>query len=126
MKSLQVLTKLIGWRLKFAKVGQGYAKRYVDSRFVVRVIDEKCEVVGRLHQTIHNVTKHRNSMSTTMGGMGQDLHNMGKEMEYYATKLHQVDQRVEVSNVYFLWQFLKTDKDYMLPFGSIRSLQFHA
>ena len=44
-------------------------------------------------------------MSTTMGGMGQDLHNMGNEMEYYAAKLHQVENRVEVSNIFSLWQF---------------------
>ena len=44
-------------------------------------------------------------MSTTMGGMGQDLHNMGKYIEYYAAKLHQVDKRVEVSHMFFLWQF---------------------
>ena len=61
-----------------SKVGQGSAKRYVDSRCVGRVIDEKGEVIGRFHQTIQNITKHINSMTTTMGGMGQDLHNMGK------------------------------------------------
>ena len=40
-------------------------------------------------------------MSTTMGGMGQDLHNMGKEMESYADKLRQVEKRVEVCNIFF-------------------------
>ena len=78
-----------------------------------------------MHQTIHNVTKHVNIMSTKTGGMGQDLHNMRKYMEYYVAKLHQVEKRVEVSNMFFLWQFSLTDKDYMLPFGSIISLQFH-
>ena len=76
-----------------------------------------------MHEKIQNATKHINIMSTTMGGMGQDLHNMGKEMEYYAAKLHQVDKRVEVSNMFFLWKFLRTDKDYMILFGSISSLQ---
>ena len=37
-----------------------------------------------------------------MGRMGQDLHILEKEMEYYASKLHQVDKRVEVSNIYDL------------------------
>ena len=73
----------------FANVGQGYAKRYVDSPCVVRVIDKQGEAIGILHQTIQNPTKHINIISTKMGGMGQDLHNMGKEMEYYAAKLHQ-------------------------------------
>ena len=84
------------------KVGQASAKRYVDNRCVVRVIDEQVEAIERLHETIQNATKHINIMSTKMGGMGQDLHNMGKEMKYYAAKLHQVDQRVEVSNRFFL------------------------
>ena len=38
-----------------------------------------------------------------MGGMGQDLQKIEKEMEYYAAKLHQVDRRVELSNMFFLW-----------------------
>ena len=109
-----------------AKVGQGSAKRYVDSPCVVRVIDEQGEEIEKLHETIQNTTKHINIMSTTMGGMVQDLHNKGKEMEYYAAKLHQVEKRVEVSNMFFLWHFKKIDKDYMLQFGSIRSSRFHA
>ena len=60
------------------KVGQGSAKTYVDSNFVVRAIYEQGEEIGRLHQTIQNVTKNTNIMSTTTGGTGQDLHNMGK------------------------------------------------
>ena len=62
------------------KIGQGSAKRYVGSRCVVMVIDKQGEAIGRFHQTIHNVTKHINIMSTTMGGMVQDLYNMGKEI----------------------------------------------
>ena len=61
-----------------SKFGQGSAKNYVDSRCVVRVIDEQVEVIGRLHQTIQNVTKKKNIMSNTMGGMVQDLHIIGK------------------------------------------------
>ena len=110
--------------MTFAKVGQGSAKRYVDSHSAVRVIDEQDAAIGILHETIHNATKRINIMSTTMVGTGQDLHSMGKEMEYYTAKLHQVNKRVEVSHMFFLWQFLNTDKDYMLPFVSIRSLRF--
>ena len=105
MKLLQVLTKKHWLAVDIAKVGQGSTTMYVDSLCVVRVIDEQGEAIGRLHETIQNATKHINIMSTTMGGMGQDLHNMGKDMEYYAAKHHQVDQRVEVSNMFFLWQF---------------------
>ena len=44
-------------------------------------------------------------MSTATGDIEQDLHKMGKEMEYYVAKYHQVKKRVEVSNMFFLWQF---------------------
>ena len=85
------------------KVGQGSAKRYVDSRSVVRIIDEQGEAIGRLHETIVNDSKDISIMSTKMGGMAQDLQSYGKEMEYYAAKLHQVDNRVEV--IYILLCF---------------------
>ena len=49
------------------------AKRYVDSRSVVKVIDEQGEVIGRLHERIVNYSKNISIMSTTMGGMAQDL-----------------------------------------------------
>ena len=106
-------------------VGQGSTKTYIDSHCVIRVIDEQGEAIGRLHETIHNTTKNINSMSTTMGGMTQGLHNMGKEMEYYAAKNHQVEKYVEVNHMFFHSQFLKQDKNYMLLLRSIRSLQFH-
>ena len=83
-----------------SKVGQGYAKSYVDSRCIIRIIADQVEAIGRLHKTIQNATKGINIMSTAMGGMGKDLHNMRKYMEYYAAELHQVDKRVEVSNIY--------------------------
>ena len=38
-----------------------------------------------------------------MGGMGQDLHNMERYMGYYASKLHQVDKLIDVSNMFCLW-----------------------
>ena len=41
-------------------------------------------------------------MSTTMGDMRQELRNIEKEIEYYASKIHQVNKQVEVSNIYFL------------------------
>ena len=72
MKSLQVQQKK--WlAVDIAKVGQGSAKRYVYSCSVVRVIDEQGEAIGILHETIQNATKDMNIMSTTMGGMAQDL-----------------------------------------------------
>ena len=64
-----------------SKIGQGFAKRYVYSCFIVRVIYKQGKAIGRLHQTIQNDTKHMIIVSTKMGGMGQHLHNMGKEME---------------------------------------------
>ena len=77
MKSLKVLKKK--WLvIDVSKVGQGSAQKYVDSSCVVTVIDEQGEAIGRLHQTIQNVTKNTNIMTTTTGGTGQDLHNMGK------------------------------------------------
>ena len=70
------------------KVGQGSSKRYVDSCSVVKVIDEQGDAIRRLHETIVNSSKDINIMSTTIGGMAQNLQSYGKEMEHYATKLH--------------------------------------
>ena len=81
------------------KFGQGSAKRYVNSRSVVKVIEKQGEAIEILHETIVNSSKDISIISTTMGGMAQDLQSYGKEMEYYATKLHQVDKRVEVSYI---------------------------
>ena len=79
------------------KVGQGSAKRYVNSSSVVKVIDEQGEAIGRLHETIVNYSKYISIVSTTMGGTSQYFQSYGKEMEYYATKLHQVYKCVVVS-----------------------------
>ena len=79
------------------KVGQGSFKRYVGSRSIFKVIDKQGDVVRRLHETIVNSSKDINIMSTTIGGMARDLQSYGIEMNYYATKLHQVDKRVELS-----------------------------
>ena len=83
--------------ITFKKVGQGSSKWYFDSRSVVKVIDKQGDVIRRLHKTIVNSSKDISIISTTMGGMAQDLQSYGKEMEHYATKLHQVDKCVEVS-----------------------------
>ena len=79
------------------KVGQGSSKRYVDSRSIVKVIDEQGDMIRRLHETIVNSSKDINIMSNTIGGMAQDLQSYGIEMKYYATEHYQVDKRVEVS-----------------------------
>ena len=55
------------------KVGQGSSKKYVDSHYIVKVIDEQGGVIRRLHETIVNSSKDISIMSTTMGGMAQDL-----------------------------------------------------
>ena len=86
------------------------------------MINKQGGAIGVLNQKIQNVTKGINIIFTTMDGMVQNFHSMVKEMEYYEDKLHQVDKRVEVSNTFFLWKFLLTDKYYMFPFGSIRLL----
>ena len=78
---------------------------YVGSRCAVRVIDEQDEVIGIFQQTIQNVTKGINITSTTIGGMEQDLHNMGIYMEYYIAKIHKLNKRVGVINMFFLWEF---------------------
>ena len=94
----------INWlAVDIAKVGQGSEKRYVDSCCIGRVIDDQGEAIGIFQQTILNATKNINIMSVTMGGMVQNFHNMVKETEYYAAKLHQVEKRVEVSNIFLLW-----------------------
>ena len=80
MELLQVLTKKHWLAVDIAKVGQGSTTMYVDSLCVVRVIDEQGEAIWRLHETIHNATKHINIMSTTIGDKIQDLHSMVKYM----------------------------------------------
>ena len=87
-----------------SKVRHGSIERYVGSLCLIRVIDEEGEAIGRLHQTIQNATKGINIMSTEMVCIGQYLHNMVKNMEYYTAKLHQVYKRVEVRNMFFLWE----------------------
>ena len=108
-----------------SKVGQGSKNIYVNRCCVIRSIKEKGEEFGKLHQTIHNVTKGINIMSTTIGVLVDGLHNMVKEMEYHAGKLHHEDKRFEVSGMFFFGSFSPLDKGYMIPFGSIRSLRFH-
>ena len=103
------------------KVGQGSAKRYVDSPSVVKVIDEQGEAIGRFHKTIVNSSKNISIMSTAMGSMAQDLQIYEKEMEYYATKLQQVEKLVEVSFIFLCFRLC-----YQTLFLSwIRSLCFY-
>ena len=78
------------------KVGQGSSKRYVGSRSIMKVIDKQGDVISIFNKMIVNSSKDVNIMSTTMGGMAQNLQSYGIETKYYATKLHQVDIRVEV------------------------------
>ena len=86
------------------KVGQSSAKRYVGSHSVVKVIDEQGEAIGRFHKTIVNSSKDISIMYTAMGSMAQDLQIYEKEMEYYATKLQQVEKRVEVSFIFLCFR----------------------
>ena len=92
------------------KIGSGYAKRQVDSRYVVSVIDEQGYAIGRIGNTIQSDSKEIKLMSTTMGAMGKNQYNMEKEIEFYANKLYCVDQRIEVSSFYNLLLFLKNGK----------------
>ena len=75
MKSLQVLRKKYWLAVDVSKVGQGSAKKYVDSSFFNTIIDKQGEAIGRLHHIVQNVTKCINIRSTKMGGMGKDLKN---------------------------------------------------
>ena len=108
------------------KVDQGSEKRYVDSRSAVKVIDEQREAIGRSHETIVNSSKDISIMSTTMVGMAQDLQSYGKEMEYYATKLHQVDNHIEVSFILlcFLLCYQTFSLSWIRIYASIRKHKF--
>ena len=69
---------------------------------MVRVIYEQVEAIIILNQKVQNSSKFINIMSATMGSTVQDLHNQNKDMDYYASKLHQVHKWVEVSKVSYL------------------------
>ena len=60
------------------KVGRGSSKRYVDSHFLIRVIDKQGEAVRRLNQKIQNYSKGINIMHTTRGYIEKELHNFEK------------------------------------------------
>ena len=79
------------------KAGSGSSKRYVDSRRFVNVIDKQGDAIRRLIQTIYSASNQKKLTSTAINDMGKDVHNIEQKMEYYASKLHQVDQRIEVS-----------------------------
>ena len=44
-------------------------------------------------------------MSSKMGAMGKNMHNVEKEIEFYADKLNCVSQRIGVSSFYNLLLF---------------------
>ena len=59
-----------------------------NSRSIVKVIGEQGELIGRLNKAILNSSKYISIMSTTMGGMAQDLQSYGIEMKSYATEIN--------------------------------------
>ena len=60
------------------KIGSGSSKRYVDSHFVISVIDEKGKDIGRPSQTLQSAYKEIKVMLITMGGMVKDMNNIEK------------------------------------------------
>ena len=78
IKSLEVVTNRIGWRLTFQNNFHGSSKIYFDRRWLVMLIYKQGEATRKLHQTIQNASKGINIMSTAIGGMRQDLQNMRK------------------------------------------------
>ena len=58
--------------VNIGKNGSVSAKRYVDSRFMVSVIDEEGDAIGRFGNTIKSDSKEIKLMSTTMGAMGKN------------------------------------------------------
>ena len=58
------------------KVGSGSSKRYVDRFFFVSVMDKQGDAIGRLRHTLKNSSKQIKIISTTMVGMGDDVHNV--------------------------------------------------
>ena len=76
------------------KVGHRSSKSYVDSSFLLQVIDKKGETIVILNTTVHNYTKDMKIMPTTMGSMGVDFYNKETDMEYYTTKIYQLEKRV--------------------------------
>ena len=95
---------------QYWKIGSGSAKRYVESRCVVSEIDEQGDDIGKIGNTLQSASKWIKVMSTTMVGMGKNLHNIYKEIEFYANKLHRADQQIEVSSFYILLLYWKNGK----------------
>ena len=50
----------------------------------------------------------KKSKSTTMGALIKNLHNVEKEIELYADKIHRIDQRIEVI-IFYNILLLKTN-----------------
>ena len=93
MKSLKVLRTRIGWVIKFQKLASGL-QWYIYSGCLVRVIYTHDEAIERIRKIVQNYSKGITILSSTMVYMEQDLNNQHKEMEYYASKLHQMDKQV--------------------------------
>ena len=53
---------------------------YDDSCCVVRVKDDKEDAIGKIDNTMKSVPKEINVMSTTMGEIGKNLHNVEKNL----------------------------------------------
>ena len=53
---------------------------YDDSCCVVRVKDDKEDAIGKIDNTMKSAPKEINVMSTTMGEIGKNLHNVEKNL----------------------------------------------
>ena len=51
-----------------------------------------------------------------MGAKGKNLHNVERNIEFYADKLHHIDQQIDVSIFYYLWLFFEKWVAYKLTF----------
>ena len=68
---------------------------------------EQGYAIGKIINTTQIASKEIQEMSTTMGAMGNNLHNAKKQIELYANKFHNVDQQIEVSSFYNFLLFSK-------------------
>ena len=77
-----------------SKVGLRSSIWYIYSGCLVRVIYTQDEAIERIRKIVQNYSKGITILSSTMVYMEQDLNNQHKEMEYYASELHQMDKQV--------------------------------
>ena len=64
--------------INIEKIGKICAKLYVDSRCVISVMYEQGYAIGKIINTTQIASKEIQEMSTTMGAMGNNLHNAKK------------------------------------------------